>query len=238
MPLTSLIREKMKKHLFPVTSVLILVLCFSSCKKKDQVITDPYDQLCNPQSMYFFRGLIDQQSKCWNYNLADHTNYCDLLSGTVAEKVNDTVQAYYWDHGIETSVNYGYPEAIIISSKTKYDPKTCTRDQFFSSFQPGIYPIKSFSASDEYPDFKVLYQTRDSVLYVSNIGKQYNSQIQLVYAVDKPDPKNILDSVILCYRVRCTVYNQNNVLDSLRINLAELTVIQERVIQENRRNSR
>jgi len=228
----------MKKYLIPITGLIMLTACCISCKKKDQPTPDPYDQLCAPQSLYYFRGTIDQQSKCWNYNLGDPTNYCNLNSGTYSELINDTVKAYYWDHGIEYSINNGYPEAIFILSKTKYDPTTCTRDQFFNSFQTGVYPIKSYSVLNEYPDFKVIYQARDSALYVSGIGKQYNSQIQLVYAVDKPDPKNILDSVILCYRVRCTVYNQNNVLDSLRINLAELTVIQERVIQENRRNSR
>jgi len=219
----------MKKYLIPITGLILLSTLCISCKKKDQPTPDPYDQLCAPQYMYYFRGMIDMQSKCWSYNLGSQTIYCNLLSGAQTFFINDTVKAYYWNHGIEYSINDSYPEAIFIESKSKYDPATCTRDQFFNSFQPGVYPIKSYSVSNEYPDFQVMYQSRDSALYVSGIGKQYNSQIQLMYAVDKPDPKNIRDSVILCYRVQCTVYNQNNTLDSLRINLGELTVIQERL---------
>jgi hypothetical protein len=204
-----------------------------SCSKEEQSLPDPYAQLCTPQSFYYFRGIVDNQSKCWNYSIINQNNKCQLYSGSSIYKIDDTVVAYYWDHGIQKSINNDSFESIIISSKTKYDPTTCSRDQFFNSFQTGVYQIRSSTGSNDYPDFEVYYTLPDSTFYVSSVGKQYDSQIELVNIVNKPDAKNICDTVILSYRLKCTVYNPYGI-DSLRLSIGELRVIQMRLYESGR----
>jgi hypothetical protein len=218
----------MKKYSFPIAGLIFLATFLVSCNKDEQSTPDPYARLCTPQSHYYFRGMIDDQSKCWNYYpLGENLKY-QLYSGYGSTIINDTAVAYYWMHGLAKTVNNGSPESIIISSKTTYDPATCTRDQFFNSFQTGVYPIRPSTGSNDYPDFEVYYETPDSIFYTSEIGKQYDGQLELVSIVKKPDAKNVCDSAILCYRLKCTVFRPVQP-DSLRISIGELTVIQLRL---------
>jgi hypothetical protein len=218
----------MKKNSFQIVCLIILTAFVISCNKKDQSTPDPYAQLCTPTSSYYFHGIIGNQSYCWNYHSFDPNIKCQLSSGYEIRKHNDTIVACYWEHGIQKSVNNGFFESVVISSKTPYDPSTCTREHFFNSFNPGVYPVRSSAGSGDYPGFVVDYETTDTVYYTSNFGTQHDSQIELVSVIKKPDAGNVIDSAILHYRLRCTVYNPIN-LDSLRISISELTVVQLRL---------
>jgi len=218
----------MKKKSVQLICLLILTTFVISCSKKDQSTPDPYAQLCTPTSPYYFHGIIGNQSYCWNLNPFYPNIQCGIYSGYEVRQNEDTIVACYWSNGIQKSVNNGFWESLVISSKTMYDPRTATREQFFNSFQTGVHPVRSSVGSNDYPDYVVDYETPDTVFYTSEIGSQHDSQIELVSVIKKPDAGNVIDSAILHYRLRCTVFNPKN-HDSLRISIGELTVVQLRL---------